>query len=101
LDRPEWAAREARANALKEFLTNAAGRLGSIAITTSIAVGGEPNTVAAEYEIEAKIRSARSRRRVGLTSVLHNGLEYALQWSAERDLEEQIKAIIDSFRFET
>jgi tetratricopeptide (TPR) repeat protein len=100
-DRPEWTAKEARASAVRAFLTRAPGRIGSIAITTTIAVGGESNTVSAEYETETEIRGVTRRRRDGLMSVIHNGLEYALQWSAERDLEEQVKGIIDSFKFET
>lgn len=100
-DRPEWKAREARANAVKEFLASTVGRIGSITITTSVAVGGEPNTVAAEYQTEKEIRGVKRKRRDGLISIIHDGLEYALQWSAERDLEKQVKEIVDSFKFET
>ncbi|MBN2019754.1 MAG: tetratricopeptide repeat protein [Sedimentisphaerales bacterium] len=100
-DRPEWIAKEARTAAVREFLAHAPGRIGHVEITTSVAVGGEPNTVAAEYETETKIRSVRRRLRNGLISIIHIELEYALQWSAERDLEGQVKGIIDSFKFET
>lgn len=100
-DRPEWSAREARVTAVRGFLSREPGRIGSIAISTSTPVGGEPNTVSAEYETETPIRGARRRRGAGLISIIHNGLEYALQWSAESDLEDQVKGIIDSFRFET
>lgn len=100
-DRPEWRAKEARARAAREYLANAPGRSGSVAIATSMAVGGEPNTVSAEYETETDIRGVTRRRRDGLISIIHNELEYALQWSAERDLEEQAKGIIDSFKFKT
>ena len=63
-------------------------------------MGGEPNTVSAEYETETDIRGVTGRRRNGLISIMHNGLEYALQWSAERDFEDKVKGIIDSFKFE-
>lgn len=99
-DRPELRSKEARAKAVKDYLTQVPGRIGSVAVTTSAAVGRESNTVSAEYETETDIRGVTKRRQDGLISIIHNGLEYALQWSAERDLEKQVKVIIDSFKFE-
>jgi hypothetical protein len=72
----------------------------NFSITPSVTVGGEPNTVYAQYETETEIRGVRRKRQDGLISIIHNGLEYAIQWSAEHDIEEQVKYIIDSFKFE-
>ena len=99
-DRSEWTTREVRANAVEKFLANVPGRIGNITISTSVAVGGEPNTVAAEYETEIKIQSAKRRRWHGLISIIHHELEYAVQWSAEQELRNQVKEIINSFQFE-
>lgn len=100
-DRPEWREKETRARAVRDFLTKAPRRIGSVEVTTSASVGGELNTVFAEYETEIDIRGVSRRRRNGLISIIHNGLEYAIQWSAEPDFEEQVKGIIDSFKFES
>jgi tetratricopeptide (TPR) repeat protein len=100
-DKPEWIAQEARATAVREYLAHVPGRVSDAAVTTFRSVGGEQNTVWAEYQTESTICGATRRQQAGLISIVHHGLEYALQWSAEPDLEQQAKAIVDSFTFET
>lgn len=78
-DRPEWRAKETRAGAVRDFLIRAPGRIGDVAVSTSTPVSGESNTVSAEYETETDIHCVTIRRRDGLISIIHNGLECVLQ----------------------
>lgn len=98
-DRSEWTEREARAIAVRDYLRSVPERIGDIEVNTSISVGAESNTVSAEYETD--VGHASRKRLSGLISIIHNGLEYAIQWSAERDFKEQVKEITNSFKFET
>ena len=60
-------------------------------------IGGEANVVIVEYATQALVGGQMRQRKNGLVSVVHNGLEYTLQWSAEREYEDQARAIIQSF----
>lgn len=100
-DRPEWSNMQARANALASYLATAQGRIGGLDIQTSALLGGEMNTVSAEYNARAEVNGVMRKRRHGLVSAIHGGLEYVVQWSAESDLEDQTREIIASFIFST
>ncbi len=100
-DKSEWMAKEVRATAVREYLAHVPERVSDAVVTTSRSVGGERNTVWAEYQTDTTIGGATRRQRAGLISIIHHGLEYTLQWSVEPDLEQQTKGIIDSFKFET
>lgn len=98
-DRPEWRTKSIRANAVRDFLARAPGRIGSVAETTSTPVGGESNTVSAEYIAQRNVRGASARVKEGMISIIHNELEYAIQWSAMPGYEDQVKVIVASFKF--
>jgi hypothetical protein len=96
--RPEWVAKEARAKALSRYLRGVSGRVGAIVMDSSLVVGGEPNTVAGEYDLESGGGGPLLRRRAGLISIVRpNGVEYTLQWSAMPELVSEVKRIIASF----
>lgn len=101
LDRLEWRAKETRASAVRDFLARAPGRIGSIEVTTSTLVGGEANTVSAEYETHDAVRGVPAKFKNGLISIVHNGLEYVIQWQGTLEYEDHVKAIIASFLFES
>lgn len=99
-DRPECRAKETKAGAVRDFISRAPGRIGDVAVSTSTPIGGESNTVCAEYTGQRDIRGISVRTKEGLISIIHDGLEYAIQWSATSEYEDQVKAIIASFKFE-
>jgi tetratricopeptide (TPR) repeat protein len=98
-DRPEWSSKEARARDAKEYVRKIPRRIGGLDVRTSDSFDGEENAVAVEYEIEADVRGERRQRRAGFISVIHRDIEYVVQWSAERDLEPDVRQMISSFRF--
>lgn len=100
LDRPEWKRKNARVSAVRNYLKKVPERIGVVEVHTSDSFAGESNTISAEYETEVDVDGVSRRRRNGFISIIHNGLEYAMQWSAESDYEEHIKGIIGSFKFE-
>ncbi len=100
-DRKEWITKESRANAVRAFLDQSPGRIGGVAVSTAKTIGGESNTVCAEYMDQQEIRGVSIKRKNGLISIIRNGIEYTFQWSATHEYEDQVKGIIASFRFET
>ncbi|MGH9838699.1 MAG: hypothetical protein ACREEM_07945 [Blastocatellia bacterium] len=63
----------------------------------STPISGEANVVIVEYATQAPVGGQMRQRKNGLISVVHNGIEYTLQWSAEQEYENQARAIIHSF----
>lgn len=100
-DQKEWVAKESRASAVRAFLSQTPGRIGAVAVSTAKQVGGESNTVCAEYMDQQDIRRVSIKQKNGFISIIRNGIEYTFQWSAVHEYEDQIKAIIASFRFGT
>ena len=98
-DQVEFAIKDARANAVRVFLAQASGRIGAVTVSTSTQVGGQSNTVYAEYVDQHDINGVFLKRKNGFISIIHNELEYAIQWSAMREYEDQVNKIIASFRF--
>jgi len=96
-DKPAWLAAEPRSRAATEYVRNIAGRVGPLTTVDATPIGGEANAVIVEYETQAPVGRQMRQRKNGLISVVHNGLEYTLQWSAEREYEDQARAIIQSF----
>lgn len=99
-DRPEWRTKEIRASAVRDFLTREPGRIRGIEVTTSTLVGGEANTVSAEYETHDAVRGVPAKFKNSLISIVHSGLEYAIQWRATPEYEDSVRTIITSFQFE-
>lgn len=99
-DRLEWREKETRARAVRDFLTRVQGRIGSVKVMTSTSAGGESNTVSAEYIAQRDIWGVSVKVREGLISIIHNELEYTIQWSAMPGYESQVREIIASFKFE-
>jgi len=100
-DLKEWVTKESRANAVRAFLAQTPGRIGAVAVSTAEQVGGEPNSVCAEYMCQQDCRGISIKRKHGFISIIRNGIEYTFQWSAMHEYEDQVKAIIASFRFGT
>ena len=98
-DRPEWASKSARASFVNDYVRNVDGRVGHFDVRTSEAVAGEANAVIAEYQIEVIVRGKPRRRQAGFISIMHQRVEYVMQWSAERHLESQTLGIISTFAF--
>lgn len=87
-----------RGDALRDHVAALPERIGEFEVKTGT-VGGEPNTVGAEYTARLVIQGVPVIRRSGLTSVVHGGLEYCVQWSAMTDREDDVQVILSSFRF--
>lgn len=68
---------------------------------TFISVDAESNVVFAEYIAQRDIRDVSVKVIEGFISIIHNELEYTIQWSAMPEYESQVRAIIASFKFET
>lgn len=60
-------------------------RIGPVAVIDHTPIGGEANVVIVEYETQATVGGSLKQRKNGLISIVHNGIEYTLQWSAEQD----------------
>lgn len=99
-DRPSWSSKDARARDATEYVRKISGRVGGLDVRTSDSFDGEENAVVVEYEIEADVHDERRRRKAGFISVIHRDIEYVFQWSAERDLETDVRQVISSFHFE-
>lgn len=100
-DRKEWITKGSRADAVRTFLAQTPGRIGAVAVTTAKQIGSESNTVCAEYMAQQNIKGVPIKRKNGFISIIRNGIEYAFQWSAVQEYEDQVKMIIASFRFGT
>jgi hypothetical protein len=98
LEKPEWLLPEVRAVAVKTFLWKAPHRIGDIEVSTFVPVDGETNVVVGEYDTR-RVGPTERQRRNGFLSIVHGGLEFALQWSAESDYEAETRRIVASFRF--
>jgi hypothetical protein len=90
---------ERRAVAAKEFLHQLRDRVGRIHVQTFVPISGEENVVVAEFGTRVNVRGALQQRKNGFVSILHNGIEYTIQWSAEAEYEEQVRQIVASFSF--
>jgi tetratricopeptide (TPR) repeat protein len=98
LDRPEWRIKEVRASSAEDLLQKIPDRAGGITVDTSIPFAGEENVVNAEYETQHEIRGRLRSRRNGFLSIVHSGIEYVVQWSAEAHLEGDARQILGSFK---
>jgi hypothetical protein len=96
-DKPQWLSAESRSRAAAEFVSKIPSRIGSVMTVDSTPISGEANVVIAEYATQAPVGGQMRQRKNGLISIVHNGIEYTLQWSAEQEYENQARAIIDSF----
>jgi Tetratricopeptide repeat len=96
-DKPAWLAAEPRSRAATEYARNIPSRIGPATTVDPTPIGGEANVVIVEYATQALVSGQMRQRKNGLISVVHNGLEYTLQWSAEQEYEYQARAIIQSF----
>ena len=96
-DSPEWLASEARCRAALQYVKKIPSRVGPVSVIDPTPIGGEANVVIVEYGSQATVGGDLRRRKNGLISIVHNGIEYTLQWSAEQDYEGQARAIIGSF----
>jgi tetratricopeptide (TPR) repeat protein len=85
-----------RARALATFVAGAPDRVGDVEMTSGRAVGGEPNTVCAEYVVD---HGPRATRRYGVMTIVYRNVEYCLNWSAMADYENDVRAIVSSFKF--
>jgi hypothetical protein len=97
-DRPEWLSKEARAEGGRQYAQKVHDRVSAVEVAKSISVAGVTNVVIVEYDSETNVGGVWRRRRNALVSVVHKGFEYALQWSAERDYEEEVRSIVASFQ---
>jgi hypothetical protein len=96
-DKPAWLAAEPRSRAAAEYVRKIPFRIGPVTTVAPTPVGGETNVVIVEYATQAPVGGQMRQRKNGLISIVHNGLEYTLQWSAEQEYENQVRAIIQSF----
>lgn len=96
-DKPAWLAAEPRSRAAAEYVKTIPFRIGPVTTVDPTPIGGEANVVIVEYATQAPVGGQMGQRRNGLISVVHHGLEYTLQWSAEKEFEDQARAIIKSF----
>jgi hypothetical protein len=96
-DKPAWLAAEPRSLAAAEYVRKIPLRIGPVTTVDPTPIGGEANVVIVEYATQAPVGGQMRERKNGLISIVHNGLEYTLQWSAEQDYEKQVRAIIQSF----
>jgi tetratricopeptide (TPR) repeat protein len=101
LERPALSFSESRVKAAKAYVRKVRDRVGSIDAQTFVPVSGEENVVVAEYDTRSQIGGAIRQRRNGFVSILHDDLEYVIQWSAEAEYEKQVRQIIASFKFHT
>lgn len=99
LEEPEYQLPEVRAAAVKTFVSKIPHRIGDIEVRTFVPIDGENNVVVAEYDTGTLVWEAVRQRRNGFLSIVHDGLEFALQWSAESDNEGETRGIVASFRF--
>lgn len=90
---------EARAGVLRDYVAALPERIGDFEVKVGTAVGGEPNSVGAEYTARVVMAGVPMTRKSGLISIVHGGLEYSVQWSAVSDHEDDVKVILSSFRF--
>lgn len=74
-------------------------RLGSLTEKAFGSIAGESNIVTAEYYTRARVGVELRQRRNGFVSVVHNGLEFVFQWSAEAEYEAETMQIVSSFSF--
>lgn len=96
-DRPEWLSPDARTRAAREYVQKIPFRTGPVEVVNPTPIGGESNVVVIEYDTQAPVGGVFRRRKNCLISVVHKGIEYALQWSAQREHEESARGIIKSF----
>jgi hypothetical protein len=82
------------------FLCKQKGESELVAVSTSRPIGGESNTVCGEYMAQHDIRGVSVKMKNGFISIIHDGLEYTIQWSARLEFEDQVNTIIASFGFE-
>ena len=99
LDRPEWSFPEVRVVAAQDLLLKTTGLVGGVNVKTLVPVSGEENVVIAEYYTRATMAGVERRRNNGLVSILHNGVEFVVQWSAEAEYEGQVRDMLESFKF--
>ena len=91
-DRPEWLATEARSRAAAEYVKKISSRVGPVSVIDSIPISGEANVVVVEYGTQTTVGGDVRRRNNGLISIVHKGIEYTLQWSAEQRYESQARS---------
>lgn len=101
LDRPEWSLPEVRVVAAQDMLLKAPGLVGRVDVKTLAPISGEENVVIAEYHTRATVAGVKRQRNNGLVSILHDGTEFVIQWSAEADFETQVRDMIASFELPT
>jgi hypothetical protein len=96
-DKPEWLLSDSRGRAAKDYVQHIASRTGPLEVVKTASIDGENNVVVIEYHTHAQVGGGLRRRRNGFISIVHKGIEYTLQWSAESELEGQTRGIIASF----
>ncbi|HEX8072432.1 MAG TPA: hypothetical protein VF546_20970 [Pyrinomonadaceae bacterium] len=92
--------REARADALRAFLAGVPERVGDYRVTSAVAVAGEPNAVCGECSTRRVVGGAPQLHKAGLLTILHNDLEYVVQWTAAAGYEDEVQAIVASLKFD-
>ena len=99
-DKYEWKNKEKREISLRNYLKTMPRRIYNVKINTFSQVAGKSNVVSAVYETYICISLRKQKQTNGLISIIHNHLEYAIQWTSEFDSVEEIKKIVNTFKFD-
>jgi len=92
--------KQARGETIKQELATGPAKGVAVTVETSSPVGGEDNAVCAEYPRYGVWRGAPCQWRVGRVSILHNNLEYRIDWETSHDFHDGAQQIIASFKFD-
>ncbi len=94
----EFRIAEVRASSVEDFMNKISGRCSDVAITQG-PFAGESNVVIGECDTKNMVAGSPRLRRQGFISVLRQGTEYVIQWSAEPSLQVETRRLLASFAF--